>query len=795
MKCTSCLLIEENMRCGRPLRDTRVIRTLTQIVAHLAWVVVAATAMADPQYQIYDLGVAQAGHTGSQGLGVSPGGIAVGRSVLPNGSQAFTWTQGGGLVGLPSLVGRNYFVAYSANDSGIVVGAGSDVESEPGSTDLPVIWHNGVGSQLPPPPGYTYGRAFDVNASGIAVGSVGYGTTARGVIYSGGSTAVITSTAANGRYFSDAYAISDSGRVVGRGADPSVEFLAAALVYEMPTNTTIDIGTLQGANAAVANDVNNSGVVVGQALQSFGAAYPFIWSDATGMVALPLLEGTGGGFATGVNSAGWVVGNVYPDHFLYDGTTMYRLSDLIPAGSGWTFTAGPFITHVSISDNNIIVGTGTHNGERRAYAMVPVPATPTPTPTGTPTPTPAPITTHFVVNVPSQVNQFLPFPIMVSARDQFNRVATSYTGTVHFTSTSNGNLPADSTLTNGAAIFTMGLSAPGNQTITATDASNPSITGTSTPVFVQEKQHGSPTPPQSPTPTPATPTPTPATPTPTPTVTPTPPPATPTPSPATHALQLSTRMRVGTGSNVGIGGFIISGTAPKHVLLRAIGPSLAQSGVPGVLADPVMELHGPGGLVVTNDNWRDDPIQQAAIIATGIPPTNDLESAIDAILSPGSYTAIVKGKNETVGVGLIEVYDLTQGVDSKLANLSTRASVGTSDNIVIAGFLIGGSGGDTGIVVRGIGPSLTALGVPDALADPTLELRDENGVVLAANNNWQENPAQAAELTAAGLAPANPLESGIALVLPPGAYTALLAGLESGTGIGLVEVYDRGELK
>jgi hypothetical protein len=188
-------------------------------------------------------------------------------------------------------------------------------------------------------------------------------------------------------------------------------------------------------------------------------------------------------------------------------------------------------------------------------------------------------------------------------------------------------------------------------------------------------------------------------------------------------------------------------------------------------------------------------VQEAAIIATGISPTNNLEAAIEVTLNRGSYTAIVRGKNNTSGVALVEVYDLSQGVYSKLANLSTRAFAGTSDNIVIAGFMLGGAGGDTGIVVRGIGPSLTAAGVPDALADPTLELRDGNGELLAANNDWQDNSIQAAELMAAGLAPSNQLESGIALVLPPGLYTALLAGGNSGTGIGLVEVYDRGELE
>jgi hypothetical protein len=252
-------------------------------------------------------------------------------------------------------------------------------------------------------------------------------------------------------------------------------------------------------------------------------------------------------------------------------------------------------------------------------------------------------------------------------------------------------------------------------------------------------------------------------------------------------------MRVQTGNNVGIGGFIITGSTPKHVLLRAIGPSLTQFGVPDVLADPVLELHGPGAFVTTtNDNWRDDPVQEAAILATGIPPTNDFESAIDATLAPGNYTAIVKGKNNTSGVALVEVYDLTATALSKLGNISTRAFVDTGSNIVIAGFILGSHSGNDRIVVRGIGPSLTAAGVPNALADPTLELHDSNGALLVANNDWQDNPAQAAELIAAGLAPTNNLESAMATTLPPGLYTALLAGLNNGTGVGLVEVYDRG---
>jgi hypothetical protein len=252
-------------------------------------------------------------------------------------------------------------------------------------------------------------------------------------------------------------------------------------------------------------------------------------------------------------------------------------------------------------------------------------------------------------------------------------------------------------------------------------------------------------------------------------------------------------MLVETGDRVGIGGFIIAGSAPKQVLLRAIGPSLSHFGVANPLADPVLELHGSGGFVtIINNNWRDT--QEDAIQATGIPPTDNLESAILATLTPGSYTGIVKGQNNSAGVALIEVYDLNQGADSKLANLSTRAFVSTADNIVIAGFLLSDNAGEDRVIVRGIGPSLAPGSFPASavLADPTLELRDSNGALLIADNDWQDNPVQAALLTAAGLAPSNHLEAAIAATLPPGLYTALLAGLNNGTGIGLVEVYDLG---
>jgi hypothetical protein len=252
-------------------------------------------------------------------------------------------------------------------------------------------------------------------------------------------------------------------------------------------------------------------------------------------------------------------------------------------------------------------------------------------------------------------------------------------------------------------------------------------------------------------------------------------------------------MRVDTGNNVGIGGFIITGTVPKHVIIRGIGPSLTKFGFTSaeVLNDPVLEVHGPGSFgTITNDNWRDS--QEAQIKADGVPPTIDAEAAIDATLPPGAYTAILKGKGTAAGLALVEVYDLDSAANAKLANLSTRALVGIGDNVVIAGFVLGKNTGSDRVVVRGLGPSLAAFGVTNPLANPTLELRDENGVLLRANDDWQDDPAQVTELNGAGLAPSNTKEAAIAANLPPGLYTSILAGQNNGTGVGLVEVYDRG---
>jgi uncharacterized delta-60 repeat protein len=246
---------------------------------------------------------------------------------------------------------------------------------------------------------------------------------------------------------------------------------------------------------------------------------------------------------------------------------------------------------------------------------------------------------------------------------------------------------------------------------------------------------------------------------------------------------ISTRLRVQTGDNAMIGGFIITGTEPKTVIVRAIGPSLT---VPGALADPVVEVHGSAGeLLATNDNWRDAATRQQ-IIDSGLAPTNDLESALWGILNPGAYTVVVRGKNDTTGIGLFEVYDLDQTVDSKLANISTRGFVGTGDNVMIGGTIIIGID-PARVLLRAIGPSLTNFGVPNALQDPTLELRDGNGTLMASNDNWRTD--QEAEIIATGIPPSNNLESAIVRDLAPGNYTAIVHGVNGTTGIAVVEAF------
>jgi hypothetical protein len=314
----------------------------------------------------------------------------------------------------------------------------------------------------------------------------------------------------------------------------------------------------------------------------------------------------------------------------------------------------------------------------------------------------------------------------------------------------------------------------------------PSATPTSTP-------GGTPTASSTPTPTPtATPTAT-STPTPTstpiPSPTPTPPLATPTPTPGTLG-NISTRLRVLTGDNVLIGGMIVTGTANKRVLLRAIGPTLTGFGIPGALADPTLALFQGNTLLLSNDDWRIST-QQAEIEASGFAPGNDAEPAIIWTLTPGQgYTAVVGGKNGTTGVGVVEAYDLDHSAASKLGNISTRGFVDLDDNVMIAGLIVTPSNGTSArILARALGPTLGDLGVPGFLVDPTLDLVNSNGTVIRSSNNWKDDPLQRSAIEAAGLAPNHDEEAALVETVAPGAYTAVVRGNNRTTGVGLVEVY------
>ena len=262
------------------------------------------------------------------------------------------------------------------------------------------------------------------------------------------------------------------------------------------------------------------------------------------------------------------------------------------------------------------------------------------------------------------------------------------------------------------------------------------------------------------------------------------------PSGTSKLPNISTRLEVKTVDQVGIAGFIITGTGEMTVVVRAIGPSLANYGVDGTLQDPTLELRdSSGALLASNDNWGDT--QASEIEGTGLAPYSELESAIVRTLSPGQYTAIIQGKDATTGVGLVEAYGINPPADTKFGNISTRGFVDQGQNVMIGGFIISGqpSAGDAAqVVVRGLGPSLTQSGVSDVLPDPTLELHNANGWLVASNDDWKDT--QSAEIEATGLAPTDDREAAIVTTLLSGAYTAILRGKDTATGNGLIEVYD-----
>jgi hypothetical protein len=255
----------------------------------------------------------------------------------------------------------------------------------------------------------------------------------------------------------------------------------------------------------------------------------------------------------------------------------------------------------------------------------------------------------------------------------------------------------------------------------------------------------------------------------------------------------SGRVRAGVGDEVAVEGFIVRGAATKRVMIRAMGPSLSPTGIRSALADPTLELHdGKGAVIAANDNWADNANQQE-IIDTGLAPQSENEPVILMRL-PGNpigvpYTAVLRGANNTTGVGLLEIYDLDQGPGSRLLNTSTRGWVGSGDDALIGGVIVGQQNSTTNlrVVIRAIGPSLTAYGIVDPLPDPTLALYDGNGNRIAANDNWKDT--QETEIRATGFQPSDDTESVLIRTLPPGNYTVIVAGTNDANGVGLLEVY------
>jgi YVTN family beta-propeller protein len=279
-----------------------------------------------------------------------------------------------------------------------------------------------------------------------------------------------------------------------------------------------------------------------------------------------------------------------------------------------------------------------------------------------------------------------------------------------------------------------------------------------------------------------------------------------TPTPTSQLGNISTRAFVQTGDNVMIGGFIVQGIQPKRVIIRAIGPDLSRFGVPDVLVDPTLELYdGTGGLIASNDNWPRTIIggiitsnQVRDIQSSGHAPRDGRESAIIADLPPGNYTAIVRGVNDTIGVALAEVYDLNADANSILGNLSTRSFVQTDDKVMIGGFIVEGPQPKR-VILRAIGPELGGppYNIPNAMANPTLELHNATGALIASNDNWPRTiiggiitSNQVREIQSSGHAPRDGRESAIIAELPPGNYTTIVRGVSNTTGVALVEVYD-----
>lgn len=648
------------------------------------------------------------------------------------------------------------------NNAGQVTGY-----SYSGTSNHAARFTNGLVEDLGVIPGGQLSTGWGINGVGDVVGdsqySVNGGSIRHAALFRNGTVTDLGILPGWGNY-ARANGINNLGEVVGHSGTSLDTNVTHAFIWD-EVNGMRDLGTL-GGGFAKAFSINDSSEVTGRA-DGPGGTYAFIWDEVNGMRNLGTIAGN---FSSGnfINANGHVAGwsLISLDNrrhaFLHDGTAMH---DLGAIGDNDFFTDRSEAYGVNIHD--VVVGTTYRPYEGgAAYAIA------------------------FVY----RDGQMLDLETLVDESGANYRLYTA-TGI-----NDAGQIAVDAIrIGSPNEIRAVLLTPNGMPTPTPPPGSTPTPTPTVTPVATPTPTL---TPAPSATPPGATPTSTPtpvstATPSPTPIATQTPtstPGPTASPSataaaPPAQPLNISTRSRVLGGDSALVGGFILTGSDSKQVIIRAIGPSLGANGMPGGLSDTTLDLYDAGGqLLASNDNWRDS--QQAQIAVTGIAPGNPLESAILMTL-PGdsSYTAVVRGKNGATGIGLVEVYDLGAGANSKLANISTRGSVDTGDNVMIGGFIVGGSVTDQiRVVVRAIGPSLAQFGITNALQDPTLSLYDSNGSVMATNDNWRDGPQP--EVVAAGLAPTDDRESALYQSLSPGAYTAIVAGKGGTIGVGLVEAYN-----
>ncbi|HEY6563571.1 MAG TPA: hypothetical protein VIY86_03695 [Pirellulaceae bacterium] len=337
-----------------------------------------AAVMAQPMYTIVNLGTVQTTDTASTGQGVSPSGEYItGYSSATGVSRALLWTDAMGSMGLPPLASpaRNFSFPQGVNDGGVAVGFGATTAFF--SSPLPVMWKNGLASQLPMPGGQTAGRAYSVNGAEVAVGSVGGGSTEFATVFTSTTATILTQTMPNGGVLKTAYALNDSGRIVGQALDPMNPAVTKGFFLDTGDLVATDLGALSGHNSAIPFAVSSNGLVAGSSSFNSGVgSLPFLWSESAGMTPVPLPMGTTQGGARGVNASGWVVGTASAATavpFLYDGVGTYTLQSLLVNPTGWDLISGTSNGAFGIADNGVITGRGLLNGAIRGFALIPVP--------------------------------------------------------------------------------------------------------------------------------------------------------------------------------------------------------------------------------------------------------------------------------------------------------------------------------------------------------------------------------------------------------------------------------------